>query len=124
MHKKVKDIVPGLLLSACVAVISILLNSLIPGDIIGATVIALLVGMALNPIVSRFDLFNSGVSFTGKFILRIGIILMGVNLNFSEVLYVGKYSLFVMIFTMATDFGAGKMLGKLFKINWKLYLML
>ena len=58
MHKKVKDIVPGLLLSACVAVISILLNSLIPGDIIGATVIALLVGMALNPIVSRFDLFN------------------------------------------------------------------
>jgi uncharacterized integral membrane protein (TIGR00698 family) len=81
---------------------------------------ALLVGMALNPILNRYKQFNAGVSYTGKIVLRIGIILMGVNMNFSEVLNVGKYSLFVMIFTMATAFGAGNLIGKAFGMNWKL----
>jgi len=120
MLKKLKNIMPGLLLSACVAIVAMFLSSLIPGDIIGATVIALLVGMALNPILNKYEKFNTGVNYAGKIILRIGIVLMGVNLNFSEVLNVGKYSLFVMFFTMATAFGAGNLIGKLFGMNWKL----
>lgn len=44
---------------------------------------ALLVGMALNPLVSRYQRLDAGVSYAGKMILRIGIILMGVNLNFA-----------------------------------------
>ncbi len=120
MFKKLNNIAPGLLLSACVAIIAMFLSSLIPGDIIGATVMALLVGMALNPILNRYKQFNAGVSYTGKIVLRIGIVLMGVNMNFSEVLNVGKYSLFVMIFTMVTAFGAGNIIGKMFGMNWKL----
>lgn len=120
MLEKLNKIAPGVLLSACVAVIAMFLSSLIPGDIIGATVMALLVGMALNPLFNKYEQFNSGVSYTGKMILRLGIILMGVNMNFSEVLSVGKYSLFVMIFTMGTAFGAGNLIGKMFGMNWKL----
>lgn len=120
MSGKLNDMAPGLLLSACVAVIAMLLSSMIPGDIIGATVMALLVGMMLNPLICRYKQLNAGVSFAGKTVLRIGIILMGVNLNFNEVLSVGKYSLFVMVFTMATAFGAGNLIGKLFGTNWKL----
>lgn len=120
MSVKLNNLAPGLLLSACVAVIAMLLSSLIPGDIIGATVMALLVGMVLNPLICRYKQLNAGIGFAGKIVLRLGIILMGVNLNFSEVLSVGKYSLFVMIFTMATAFGAGNLIGKLFGTNWKL----
>ena len=104
MLEKLNKIVPGVLLSSFVAIIAMFLSSLVPGDIIGATVMALLVGMALNPLFNKYEQFNKGVSFTGKMILRLGIILMGVNMNFSEVLSVGKYSLFVMIFTMGTAF--------------------
>ena len=120
MLEKLNKIVPGVLLSSFVAIIAMFLSSLVPGDIIGATVMALLVGMALNPLFNKYEQFNKGVSFTGKMILRLGIILMGVNMNFSEVLSVGKYSLFVMIFTMGTAFGAGNLIGKLFGMNWKL----
>lgn len=120
MLKKLNNIAPGFLLSAFVAIVAMFLSSLIPGDIIGATVMALLVGMALNPILNRYKQFNTGVSYTGKIILRIGIVLMGVNLNFSEVLNVGKYSLLLMVFTMATAFGIGNVIGKMFGINWKL----
>ena len=120
MFNKLNNIGPGLMLSACVAIVAMFLSSLIPGDIIGATVMALLVGMAFNPILNKYNQFNAGVSYTGKIVLRIGIVLMGVNMNFSEVLDVGKYSLFVMIFTMATAFGAGNLIGKMFGMNWKL----
>ena len=120
MVKNINNLVPGLLFSAGVSIIAIFLSSLIPGDIIGATVMALLVGMALNPILNKYNQFNAGVSYAGKIVLRIGIVLMGVNMNFTEVLDVGKYSLFVMIFTMATAFGAGNLIGKMFGMNWKL----
>jgi uncharacterized integral membrane protein (TIGR00698 family) len=76
--------------------------------------------MSLNPILNKYKQFNAGVSYTGKMVLRAGIVLMGVNMNFAEVLSVGKYSLFVMIFTMATAFGAGNLIGKMFGMNWKL----
>lgn len=111
---------PGILLSAGVAVVAMFLASLVPGDIIGATVMALLVGMALNPLLNKYKQLDEGVSYTARMILRIGIILMGVNLNFAEVISVGKYSLFLMLFTMATAFGAGNLIGRLFGMNWKL----
>ena len=95
MARKIGSLIPGILFSCFVAIIAILLSSLIPGDIIGATVMALLVGMALNPILNRYEQLNKGVNFSSKMILRIGIILMGVNLNLSEVLNVSKYAVFV-----------------------------
>jgi len=120
MFKKFSDLIPGIIFSSIIALLATVLSSLIPGDIIGATVMAILVGMAFNPLLKNHQKLNAGVNFSGKYILRLGIILMGFNLNIAEVVNVGKYSLFVMIFTMATAFGAGNIVGKLFGVNWKL----
>lgn len=120
MLDRIKDLAPGILLSAAIAIIAIFLSNLIPGEIIGGTVMALLVGMVFNPILNKNKEFKPGVSFSSKMILRIGIILMGVNLNFAEVLDVGKYALFLMIFTMGTAFGMGNIIGRIFGIDWKL----
>lgn len=120
MTTKIKEYIPGLLLSAIVALIAIGISNLLPGNIIGATVMALLVGMLFHPILKKDERLKPGVSFTAKMILRLGIILMGVNLNFAEVLDVGKYALFLMVFTMGSAFIMGNIIGKLFKINWKL----
>lgn len=116
----IKRYFPGMLLCAMVAAVSILLSNLMPGDLIGSTVMALLVGMALNPVVERYGCLQAGISYSGKMVLRMGIILMGVTLSFSQVMEVGRYSLFVMLFTMATAFGAGNLLGRLFRMDWKL----
>lgn len=120
MIKTIHNILPGTIFSGFIALGALLLNSILPGDIIGATVMALLVGMALNPVLNKYGVLNAGVDFTAKMILRLGIILMGVNLNFAEVLSVGSYAIFVMMFTMATAFGAGNIIGKLLGIDWKL----
>lgn len=110
----------GVLFTATLAVISGFLSGLIPYNLIGAGVFALLIGMLLNPIVSNYSVLENGFNFTSKKILRLAIILMGATLSFSQVLEVGKFSLIVMTFTLITAFGGGYLFGKLFNMDWKL----
>ena len=118
MH--IKKYVPGIFFTLLLAYISMFFSGLIPYNLIGAGVFALLIGMLLNPVISKYTFFDAGLGFTSKKILRLAIILMGLSLSFKQVMEVGKFSLFVMIFTLVTAFGGGYILGKLFGMNWKL----
>lgn len=110
----------GIIFTSILAIISVFISKLIPYELIGAGVFALLIGMCLNPLVSKYNILEPGLNFTSKKLLRLGIILMGVTLNFSQVFEVGKFSLIVMVFTLVTAFGGGYLLGKAFNMNWKL----
>lgn len=110
----------GILVTVTLAVASVFLSGLIPYNLIGAGVFALIIGMLLNPLTAKYEILEKGFNFTSKQILRLAIILMGATLSFSQVVEVGKFSLFVMIFTLITAFGGGYLFGKLFKMNWKL----
>ena len=102
----------------------------IPYHLISAGVFAMLLGMALNPLIQKLlnrvctkdgsDGFAGGLAFVSKTILKAGIVLMGFTLSFSQVLNVGKFSLIVMSFTLVAAFGFGNLFGRLFNMNWKL----
>ena len=80
----------------------------------------MLIGMALHPIVAKWSGVSGGIVFVSKTVLKASIVLMGATLSFAQVLHVGKYSLIVMVCTLAAEFGFGNLFGKLFGINWKL----
>ena len=111
---------PGIFLSAVLAVVAKIIGGWIPYGLISAGVFALLIGMLLNPLLSKYGVFHRGVQFVSKTVLKAAIVFMGVTLSFSQVLQVGKYSLIVMTFTLLTAFGGGYLLGKAFGMNWKL----
>ena len=115
-----KKHMPGLFLAFGIAVVAYVINAILPSALLGATLIALLLGMLLNPIVMRTDSYDSGMNWTSKYVLRAGIILAGITLSFSQVIEAGKYALVLMVFTLATAFGVGYLCKKVFKINWKL----
>ena len=115
-----KKHMPGLFLAFGIAVVAYVINAILPSALLGATLIALLLGMLLNPIVMRTDSYDSGMKWTSKYVLRAGIILAGITLSFSQVIEAGKYALVLMVFTLATAFGVGYLCKKVFKINWKL----
>lgn len=117
---KTKNYSLGFLVTIFIAIISINTSKLIPNNLISAGVFSLLFGMLLNPILFKYEILRDGANFVSKEILRLAIILMGTTLSFSQVLEVGKYSLFVMTFTLLVAFGGGYYLGKLFGMNWKL----
>ncbi len=115
-----KKIVPGLILTLGIAYISRILSGLLPIHVIGAGVIALFLGMFLNPWASAKEVLYTGITFTGKKVLRFAIILMGLSLSFTQVLEVGRFSLIVMVFTLFAAFFGGYLLGKLLGMDWKL----
>jgi len=118
--KKVLDLLPGIVITIILAVISKICAGFIPNELISAGVFAMLIGMALHPVVKKSKASAKGIQFVSKKVLKSAIVLMGAALSFSQVLHVGKYSLIVMTFTLLTAFGFGNLFGKLFKMNWKL----
>ena len=117
---KMLKIVPGALLSVGVAFLACWLESLLPIHLIGSAVIAMFIGMLLNHFLRDTKLLASGLKFTSKKILKFAIILLGLSLNITTILHVGKMSLTVMIFTLLTCFGGGYFIGKALGLNWKL----
>jgi len=117
---KILKIVPGVMLSVGVALLACWFESLLPIHLIGSAVIAMFIGMLLNYFLKDTKLFASGLKFTSKKILKFAIILLGLSLNITTILNVGKMSLTVMIFTLLTCFGGGYFIGKALGLNWKL----
>ena len=117
---KFLKIFPGIILSVGVAFLACWLESLLPIHLIGAAVIAMFIGMLINHFLKNTDIFSAGLKFTSKKILKFAIILLGLSLNITTILNVGKMSLTVMIFTLLTCFGGGFFIGKALGLNWKL----
>ena len=118
--KKYSALLPGFVIALAIAAIAKVIEGLLPVHLIGASVIALFLGMMINNFWKPSELFSKGLSFTSKKILKFAIILLGASLNIKMVLEVGKMSLCVMVFTLFTCFGIGHFVGKALKINWKL----
>lgn len=116
----VKKVFPGLLLAAALACLCVFASSFVPYHLISGGVFALLFGMLLNPLVSRWGFFKPGLAFVAKKVLRTALVLMGLTLSLTQVFQVGKFSLFVMVFTLLTAFGGGFLLGRAFGMDWKL----
>ena len=117
---KTLKLIPGVLLSVAIAAVAWFLESLLPIHVIGAAVIAMFIGMILNYFLRNTKVLATGVKFTSKRILKLAIILLGLSLNITTILNVGRMSLTVMVFTLATCFGGGYFIGKALGLNWKL----
>jgi len=109
----------GIAICFAVAGVSVFLEDLIPGGLLGASIIALFMGTI---IISFFHpaWIKPALKFTSKRILKAAIVLLGASLSVSTIMSVGRMTFFVMIFTFAMCFGAGYFIRKLFGLNWKL----
>ncbi len=122
MNSKCKDrgmFVLGVVICFAVAGLSVLVEHLVPGDLLGASIIALFMGTIINSFFHP-TWIKPALKFTSKKILKLAIILLGASLSVNVILSVGKMTFFVMIFTFAMCFGGGYFIRKLFGLNWKL----
>ena len=109
----------GVAICFAVAALSVLLEKLIPGELLGASIIALFMGTIINSFFHPAWV-KPALKFTSKKVLKAAIILLGASLSVNTILSVGKMTFFVMIFTFAMCFGGGYFIRKLFGLNWKL----
>lgn len=123
--KKAAQLIPGFALALVIAVIAKGIGSIPLGanqvdSYIGASVIALFIGLIINHFWKPTDAFASGIKFTSKKVLKFAIILLGASMSVSTILKVGSRSVEVMVFTLLTCFGGGYFIGKALGLNWKL----
>ena len=109
----------GIAICFAVAGISVLLEGLIPGEILGASIIALFLGTIINSFFHP-KWIKPALKFTSKRVLKVAIILLGASLSVGTIVTVGKMTFLVMLFTFAVCFGVGYFVRKLFRLNWKL----
>ena len=122
MSSKAKErclFILGIAICFSVAGISVLAEHLIPGGVLGASIIALFMGTVINSFFHPAWI-KPALKFTSKRILKFAIILLGASLSINTIMSVGKMTFFVMIFTFAVCFGGGYFIRKLFGLNWKL----
>ena len=120
--KTIRKLLPGTALALIVAAAAKFLEGLEESaglHLIGASVIAMFLGMLIHSFQKPTAETAPGIKFTSKKILKFAIILLGASLNISTVLTVGKFSLTVMLFTLATCFGLGALIGKTLGLSWK-----
>lgn len=109
----------GVAICFAVAGLSVFAEKLIPGELLGASIIALFMGTIINSFFHPAWM-KPALKFTSKKILKFAIILLGASLSINTIMSVGKITFFVMIFTFAMCFGGGYFIRKLFGLNWKL----
>ena len=116
----------GLLASILVTLVAIGISKLVHFN---TATIAIILGMIVgNAFYTMFhdqnSPYKSGIRFAEKDLLMFAIALMGINLNFTMLANLGFRTLFIIIIAMIFTISMGIFLGKLFKLNPKLSLML
>ena len=117
--KKYGMFILGVAICFVVAVLSILLEKAVPGELLGASIIALFMGTIINSFFHP-SWIEPALKFTSKKILKVAIVLLGASLSINTIMSVGKMTFFVMLFTFAVCFGGGYFIRKFFGLNWKL----
>lgn len=122
MNTKAKNsglFILGVAICFSLAVLSVFLENIIPGGLLGASIIALFLGTLINSFFHP-SWMKPALKFTSKRILKVAIILLGASLSINTIMSVGKMTFFVMLFTFAMCFGGGYFIRKIFGLNWKL----
>lgn len=105
---------PGLILSALVAGGAALSAPFVAGiSPIPAMVIALLIGIALNP-VARRPLFQPGIMFCLSTILRFAVALLGLRIALGDIVALGWGTALLVVGSMAVTLASGLLFARLF----------
>ena len=97
-------ILPGIFFSFIIAYVGIYLSNFI-GSIffnlnkspISPIMLSIIIGLIIGNIIKIPSIFSEGIKFTLKFVLRLGIICLGIRLGFLDILKVGVIGLPLII---------------------------
>ena len=125
MISKYKPYTKGLIASIIVAIIAIFLSKLISFSTATlAIILGMIIGNKFTFLNEKGSEFLNGIKFAEKDLLMFAIALMGINLNFTILAELGFKTIFIIMIAMVFTISMGIFVGKLFKINPKLALMI
>lgn len=120
--KKVKKILPGLIICLVIGIISQVLGKKF--STVGAATFAIFIGILVGNTIFKGNKYDSGTKFAEKDLLNYSIVLMGANLNLSEILKLGFNGLIFIVIQMTLTITAAYLIGRKLKFNRKYCLLM
>ncbi len=117
---QLKVIIPGLLLTSGLALFATSLKKIPSLSFLSALILAILLGILVKNTIGTPKTFQPGITFTLKRILRLAIILLGLQLSLPQVITVGPIGLGIVIVTLVSTFFFTCWFGRQLGVNSKL----
>ncbi|HKJ95124.1 MAG TPA: YeiH family protein [Gammaproteobacteria bacterium] len=111
---------PGFTLCAAIAAASMLLHRAPGMGQISPLILAIIAGMVLRNTLGTPAIARPGIAFSLRRVLRLGVMLLGLQLTLTEVMEVGYGGLAIVLFTVVTTFAFTLWLGRLLGVDRKL----
>ena len=113
-------VLPGLALSAMLAALGFALHD-IPGiGILSPMILSILLGIAFHNVIGTPPRARAGVAFALRRVLRLAIVLLGLQLTAQQIAEVGGRGAAVIVATLAATFFVTKWLGRVLGVERKL----
>ncbi|MFC1872640.1 YeiH family protein [Chloroflexota bacterium] len=114
-------LIPGVLLAAGLVALSVWLTGLLNaslgfGGLVSYILVVILAGILVRNLIGLSAIFNPGISFCLKKLLRLGIILMGIRLSIFAVLNIGFWGIPIVITCVVSGLVLTIFFGRLLKI--------
>ncbi|MEO1670695.1 MAG: YeiH family protein [Cyanobacteria bacterium J06631_2] len=113
-------IIPGLLLSLALSGFTYFLHTRPGMEMVSISAIAIALGMVLGNTIKLPDLFQPGIKFSSKKVLKLAIIILGFKLNFIDAIKIGNLGVGITFITISSTFIFTYWLGKKLGLNTRL----
>src|SRR5579864_4367144 len=113
-------VLPGVVLAAGIAASAFLLRRLPGLGIFSPMILSTFLGMALHNMAGTPAWAKPGVVFSLKRILRLGIVLLGLQLMLTQVMQIGIAGIAIILLALAATFTFTKWLGQLMGVDHRL----
>jgi uncharacterized integral membrane protein (TIGR00698 family) len=114
------DLFPGLLLTAMLAALAYALHGLPPFGVFSPVILAILLGMVFHNIIGTPVRARTGIAFSMRRLLRLGIMLLGLQLTASQVAAVGGAGVAIIAAALIATFFFTKAVGRWLGVDPKL----
>lgn len=117
---RLSHLLPGIALCAALALAAMALHALPGLGVLSAMILAILLGAGLHNVWGTPHWAKAGATFAVRRLLRLAIVLLGLQLTVAQLGQVGIRGLAIIAATLAATFIATKMLGRLLRVDAKL----
>jgi uncharacterized integral membrane protein (TIGR00698 family) len=114
------DLLPGLLLTIMLAALAFMLHGLPLLGVFSPMILAILIGMVFHNVIGTPERAHAGVAFAMRCLLRLGIILLGLQLTTAQVAAVGVDGAAIIVAVLAATFCFTKAVGRWLGVDPKL----
>lgn len=111
---------PGLTLTSGLALLATFVHTLPGISVFSSLILAILLGILIRNTVGIAPIYQAGISFSLRRILKLAIILLGLQLSWAQVMSVGTVGLAIVSITLISTFCFTTWLGKQLGVSQKL----